>query len=72
MWDSLPNDLKELKPGNAFKKALHLYVNNQVRLHLDQFIWKVKLIMLPFINYVKYRIHHFHIMHRVNPSQNFV
>lgn len=53
MWDSLPNDLKELKPSNVFKKALHLYVDNQVRLDLDQFIWKVKLIMLRFINYVK-------------------
>ena len=28
IWKSLPNDLKELKSSNAFKKALHTYVQS--------------------------------------------
>ena len=28
MWNSLPNDLKELKSSNAFKKALHTHVQS--------------------------------------------
>ena len=27
-WNSLPSDLKELKSSNAFKKALHTYVQS--------------------------------------------
>ena len=28
IWNSLPNDLKELKSSNAFQKALHTYVKS--------------------------------------------
>ena len=28
IWNSLPNDLKELKSSNAFKKALHTHVQS--------------------------------------------
>ena len=28
IWNSLPNDLKELKSSNAFKKALHTKVQS--------------------------------------------
>ena len=28
IWKSLQNDLKELKSSNAFKKALHTYVQS--------------------------------------------
>ena len=28
IWKSLPNDLKELKSSNAFKKALHTYIQS--------------------------------------------
>ena len=28
IWKSLPNDLKELKSSNAFKKALHTHVQS--------------------------------------------
>ena len=28
IWNSLPNDLKELKSSNTFKKALHTYVQS--------------------------------------------
>ena len=29
IWNSLPNDLKELKSSNAFKKALHTHVHQR-------------------------------------------
>ena len=32
IWNSLPNDLKELKSSNAFKKALHTYVQSPITL----------------------------------------
>ena len=28
IWNSLPNDLKELKSSNAFQKALNTYVQS--------------------------------------------
>ena len=28
IWNSLPNDMKELKSSNAFKKVLHTYVQS--------------------------------------------
>ena len=38
IWNSLPNDLKELKSSNAFKKALHTDMYNQRKILFDTLI----------------------------------
>ena len=48
IWKSLPNDLKELKSSNAFKKALHTYVQSAKNTLIPWLICEVILIMPPF------------------------
>ena len=38
IWNSLPNDLKELKSSNAFKKALHTHVQSAKKILFDALI----------------------------------